>query len=328
MGESKTTSIDQIRKSKGTIFKTINLETRNLLVLLVLLITSPSFAQVKVKGYYRKNGTYVKPHYRSNPDGNPYNNWSYPGNTNPYTGKTATGNSSTYLNNYYNRSSNNSSSSIYNYSTPTNLPPKYSLPTSSGYNSAKSLHSSNYYVKASSLNVRSGPSVNYSIVGSLSKAQKVKIIKTYSNGWRKVQYRYYDLNTYSYQTKSGYVSGIYLSTSNPLWNNYNYNQNYSNNNIYSSLSSTSTPYGYGNGRITIWTNCATDGDIKIYLDGYYVGKLTKYFNNTIPNCGESGTLTINKPAGNYKIEAKGNKKIWKGTITIVKDKCLIQALQK
>jgi len=63
-------------------------------------------AQVKVKGYYKKDGTYVQPHYRSSPDGNPYNNYSYPGNTNPYTGKTATGNEDTYLNNYYNNNSN------------------------------------------------------------------------------------------------------------------------------------------------------------------------------------------------------------------------------
>ena len=49
-------------------------------------------AAVRVDGYVRKDGTYVAPHYRSNPDGNPYNNWSFPGNTNPYTGKVAPGN--------------------------------------------------------------------------------------------------------------------------------------------------------------------------------------------------------------------------------------------
>lgn len=54
-----------------------------------------------MNSYYRKDGTYVQPHYRSNPDGNPYNNWSYPGNTNPYTGKTASGDPITYLRNYY-----------------------------------------------------------------------------------------------------------------------------------------------------------------------------------------------------------------------------------
>lgn len=62
-------------------------------------------AAVRVKGYFRKDGTYVQPHYRSNPDGNPYNNWSFPGNVNPYTGKVAPGNPDTYLKNYYNGSS-------------------------------------------------------------------------------------------------------------------------------------------------------------------------------------------------------------------------------
>lgn len=85
-------------------------------------------AAVSVSGYYKKNGTYVQPHMRSNPDGNPYNNYSYPGNLNPYTGKIAPGNASTYLNNYYGSSSSSSSygtsytspytSSYYNYVSP------------------------------------------------------------------------------------------------------------------------------------------------------------------------------------------------------------------
>ncbi len=65
-------------------------------------------AAQRVSGYRKKNGTYVQPYYRSNPDGNPYNNWSYPGNTNPYTGKIAPGKSSTYLDNYCKNSPNNS----------------------------------------------------------------------------------------------------------------------------------------------------------------------------------------------------------------------------
>jgi hypothetical protein len=48
-------------------------------------------AQVGVDPSTRKDGTDVGGHYRSNPDGNPYNNWSYPGKVNPYTGKAATG---------------------------------------------------------------------------------------------------------------------------------------------------------------------------------------------------------------------------------------------
>jgi hypothetical protein len=61
-----------------------------------------SKGSVHVRGYFRKDGTYVQPHYRSAPDGNPYNNWSYPGNINPFTGKVATGDPATYLYNYYN----------------------------------------------------------------------------------------------------------------------------------------------------------------------------------------------------------------------------------
>jgi hypothetical protein len=34
-------------------------------------------AQVNVNGYYRSNGTYVAPHWRSSPDGIESNNWSY-----------------------------------------------------------------------------------------------------------------------------------------------------------------------------------------------------------------------------------------------------------
>ena len=49
-----------------------------------------------VKGYYRSDDTYVQPHYRSTPDGNPYNNYSYPDNIDPYTG-----NPDTHLNRYY-----------------------------------------------------------------------------------------------------------------------------------------------------------------------------------------------------------------------------------
>jgi hypothetical protein len=44
-----------------------------------------SGGSVHVNGYYRSNGTYVTPHYRSAPDGDFSNNWSTKGNINPYT---------------------------------------------------------------------------------------------------------------------------------------------------------------------------------------------------------------------------------------------------
>ena len=56
-------------------------------ILAILLLSSNVFAAVHVRGYVRKDGTYVPPYFRSSPDGNPWNNWSTYGNVNPYTGK-------------------------------------------------------------------------------------------------------------------------------------------------------------------------------------------------------------------------------------------------
>ena len=40
-----------------------------------------------VRDYFRRDGTWVQPHYRSNPDGYFWNNYSAWGNVNPYAGK-------------------------------------------------------------------------------------------------------------------------------------------------------------------------------------------------------------------------------------------------
>ena len=57
----------------------------------ILSFINISFSQdVQVKGHYRSNGTYVKPHYRSAPNGTVFDNYSTKGNTNPYTGKSGT----------------------------------------------------------------------------------------------------------------------------------------------------------------------------------------------------------------------------------------------
>ena len=43
-----------------------------------------------VRGYTKKNGTYVAPHRQTNPDHTQRNNYSTRGNVNPYTGKAGT----------------------------------------------------------------------------------------------------------------------------------------------------------------------------------------------------------------------------------------------
>jgi len=62
-------------------------------LVVVALASGAAVAQdVYVDGYYRSDGTYVQPHYRSSPDGDPSNNWSTQGNFNPYTGEQGTAN--------------------------------------------------------------------------------------------------------------------------------------------------------------------------------------------------------------------------------------------
>ena len=59
-----------------------------ILVLLFCFIGVAFASDVYVKGYYKKNGTYVAPHYRKSPNSTVRDNFSYKRNVNPYTGKT------------------------------------------------------------------------------------------------------------------------------------------------------------------------------------------------------------------------------------------------
>lgn len=60
------------------------------------LLALTCFSQVRVKGYFRKNGTYVSPHVRTSPDGILWNNYSYKGGN-----STQSSGSATYLNKNY-----------------------------------------------------------------------------------------------------------------------------------------------------------------------------------------------------------------------------------
>jgi hypothetical protein len=58
-------------------------------VLGLMLFSSLSLAagSTSVKGHFRKDGTYVQAHKRTNPDQLRRNNYGSEGNANPYTGK-------------------------------------------------------------------------------------------------------------------------------------------------------------------------------------------------------------------------------------------------
>ena len=57
-----------------------------------LAFSTAASADEYVNGYYRSNGTYVQPHYRSSPNGTTLDNYSTKGNVNPYTGQPGTRN--------------------------------------------------------------------------------------------------------------------------------------------------------------------------------------------------------------------------------------------
>ena len=55
------------------------------LAVFVSVSTVSAFAEQRVNGYYRHNGTYVQPYYRSSPNDTVRDNYSYRGNVNPRT---------------------------------------------------------------------------------------------------------------------------------------------------------------------------------------------------------------------------------------------------
>lgn len=85
-------------------------------------------------------------------------------------------------------------------------------------NKTQEMKSSKKYVKVtcSALNIRSGSSINYDIVGTIKRGTKLKYISTCSNGWYKVEYK----------GKTRYVSNDYST----IINNSSENNNTTSNN--------------------------------------------------------------------------------------------------
>ncbi|GIW66107.1 MAG: hypothetical protein KatS3mg095_0005 [Candidatus Parcubacteria bacterium] len=58
-----------------------------LFLIAILSLSSIAEAYVRVRGYFRRDGTYIMPHYRTYPNRIKWDNWSSSGNYNPFTGK-------------------------------------------------------------------------------------------------------------------------------------------------------------------------------------------------------------------------------------------------
>lgn len=59
---------------------------RLLLSFFFLIISSTSFSDEYVNGYYKKDGTFVQGYFKSSPNKTNVDNYSTQGNLNPYTG--------------------------------------------------------------------------------------------------------------------------------------------------------------------------------------------------------------------------------------------------
>ena len=67
-------------QSKGLIMRT-------LMLLVLMSVSVTALADQSVRGYVRKDGTYVAPYIRSSPNSIKLDNYSSHGNSNPYTGQ-------------------------------------------------------------------------------------------------------------------------------------------------------------------------------------------------------------------------------------------------
>lgn len=60
---------------------------KQLAILVLAAVATTAVADNYTRGYTRKDGTYVQPHHRSDPNGSKLDNYGSKGNYNPYTGE-------------------------------------------------------------------------------------------------------------------------------------------------------------------------------------------------------------------------------------------------
>jgi len=101
------------------------MKIKAILALVLSVMAASALAQVSVRGYTKKDGTYVAPHYRSSPNSTRNDNYSTKGNVNPYTGKEGTKDPDA---GGYSYSPPRPSPSPSTYSQPATVPNPYGMP--------------------------------------------------------------------------------------------------------------------------------------------------------------------------------------------------------
>ena len=147
------------------------------------------------------------------------------------------------------------------------------------------------YVNATSLNMRSGPSTNYSVIQTLSRDTQVEVISV-ENGWAKIKYN----------SKIGYVSNQYLSDKKEESTTQIKYVNATSLNVRSGPATTYkilSTYKYGQEVKVISISEDKEWAKIIYNDGYaYVSN--KYLVDTLPSNTEDNNPSAGTITGTYE----------------------------
>ncbi|WP_379969844.1 hypothetical protein [Epilithonimonas sp. UC225_85] len=204
---------------------------KKLFTLFVVLLSIYNYSQVSVRGYYRKNGTYVQPHVRTAPNSTVTDNYSYRGNYNPNTEYTTTSSiSSPSKSNYdkewvdgYYRADGTYVSGYYRKKRATTTSSNNSNYVYSGNSSSNNYKSSTKkYVNTTNVNLRTAPEVSDNIIEELAFSDEVTSIEQLGY-WDKVRVKRYLPSTNSYSMIDGYINSRYLTASADSENTYSSN---------------------------------------------------------------------------------------------------------
>ncbi|MEA5260367.1 SH3 domain-containing protein [Arcicella aquatica] len=151
----------------------------------LLLYLESTFSQrtnsnhVNVKGYYRSNGTYVKPHIRTTPNNTISDNFSTYGNVNPYTAKPGWVKGEKNILNPSNYSKDIDGAN-YIYTSSNKI--------ENEINNIKYRKTKISYVNSDGLNVRIGPSTKFKPKKKLNFLEKVELVTNVNAIWAKINY--------------------------------------------------------------------------------------------------------------------------------------------
>ena len=78
-------------------------------------------------------------------------------------------------------------------------------------------------------------------------------------------------------------------------------------------------------QLSFYTNNPYSGSVYLYVDGLYIGYFTKYFPNSVPQCGSEGTITRNLYSGthSYTVYYSNTGQKYYGTINLSPGQCQI-----